>query len=92
MKDYLENNSTQCLLSPRRERIEVRGYMIWTSTSTPTLALPRRRGRGIGGNQFSWFVGDEPVMKDCLGNIVTVSINILIFPAGGRIRGYLSIM
>jgi hypothetical protein len=30
-------------LSPRRERIDVRGDMIWTST--PTLTLPRQKGR-----------------------------------------------
>jgi hypothetical protein len=46
----LENNSTQYLLSPRRERIEVRVDMIWTST--PTLALPRPKGEGIGNSIF----------------------------------------
>jgi len=41
---YPENNTTKYLLSPRRERIEVRGDTIWKST--PTLTLPHRRGRG----------------------------------------------
>jgi len=43
-KNYLKNNSAKYLLSPRWERIEVRGVTIWTFT--PTLALPHRRGRG----------------------------------------------
>jgi hypothetical protein len=41
---YLENNPTKYLLSPRWERIEVRGDRIWIFT--PTLPLPPRRGRG----------------------------------------------
>jgi len=53
---------TKYLLSPRRERIEVRGAMIWIST--PTLALPRRRGRSIGVNQFSWFEGVISAMRN----------------------------
>jgi len=57
MKSHLGNNSNQDLLSPRRERIEVRGDMI--CTSTPTLAsvasrtdLPRPKGEGIGESVF----------------------------------------
>ena len=48
--------------SPPRERIEVRGNKIWMST--PTLALPHRRGRETDGSQFSRFEGDQPVMTN----------------------------
>jgi hypothetical protein len=70
MSNYLENNSTQCLLSPRRERIEVRGDMI--RTSTPTLTFTPSKGEGIGGNQFSWFVSGLTAMGNYLENNVTV--------------------
>jgi predicted AlkP superfamily phosphohydrolase/phosphomutase len=41
---YVENNPKKYLLSPRWERIEVRGDRIWIFT--PTLTLPPQRGRG----------------------------------------------
>ena len=43
---FLENNTTKYLLSPRRERIEVRGDMVWRST--PTFALWSSRTYSTG--------------------------------------------
>jgi hypothetical protein len=66
--NYLENNPTKYLLSPRWERIEVRGDRTWIFT--PTLPLPPQGGGGKWSH-FSSFEGDEPVMKDYLEKKLT---------------------
>jgi hypothetical protein len=47
VKSCSENNLTKYLLSPRWERIKVRGDRIWIFT--PTLALPHQGGGGRSG-------------------------------------------
>ena len=52
---HSENNTTKYLLSPRRERIEVRGDTIWRSTPTFTL-----------WNMFHYSTGRPPPSRDCV--------------------------
>jgi hypothetical protein len=56
-----ENNPAKYLLSPRWERIGVRGDTLWTFT--PTLALPHRGG-GDKWSQFSFFMSDQVAMEN----------------------------
>ena len=68
---HSENNTTKYLLSPRRERIEVRGDTIWRSTplrarGSPSGAEPEPAATFTLWSMFHYSTGRPPPSRDCV--------------------------